>query len=194
MTRGALAAFLVWALCVAATPVSAQIGEFHLGAIASYGTGEAYGRGGGLVLGVAPGRIAYVGLRWMYQAGATKLVGPASPPEEVRNRVQVFALDLGVQLPVGRLELVPGVGLGALRFDQRTRQPGGGADPVSAHAMEFLAAPGLSVEIPLATLALIPQVQYALAGHPDLPQPVRHRGLVASLRLVIQRDVARIRH
>ena len=172
------ACLIVGALAGPAARLPAQIGELQFGAVASYGTGEAYGPGAGLVLGVATGRLAYVGLRWTYHAGATKL--------GVTSRVQAFAVDLGVVIPVGKVEVVPGFGLGALWFAQRA--PG-----VSEHATEFLATPGVSVEVHAARVALIPELQYSLAGDPELTQPVRHRGLVASLRLVIPIEVGRIR-
>jgi len=40
---------------------------------------------------------------------------------------------------------------------------------------------------------VIPELQYHLAGDPDLPSQVDHRGLVASLRLVIPLEIGRIR-
>jgi hypothetical protein len=158
--------------------LAGQIGELHLGVVASYGTPETYGPGAGLVLGIAPGRLVYVGARWSYQAGSTKL--------QVRNRVQAFAVDLGVQIPAGALEVVPSMSLGALRFAQRVAG-------ITMHATEFLAAPGVSVEIPVARVALIPELQFYLAGNPDLPRPVSHRGLLASVRLVVPIEVSRFK-
>ncbi len=161
-----------------ASPVAGQIGELHLGVVASYGTPETYGPGAGLVVGVAPGRLVYVGLRWSYQAGATKL--------QVRNRVQTFAVDLGVQIPAGALEVVPSMSLGALRFAQR-------AAGASMHSTEFFAAPGLAVEIPVARVALIPEIQVYLAGSPAVLRPVTHRGVLASMRLVVPIEISRFR-
>jgi hypothetical protein len=156
----------------------AQLGEVHVGLVASYGTGEAYAPGAGVVVGVAAGRLAYVGLRWVYHRGTTTA--------GVTNRAQVYAVDLGVLIPVGALEVVPGLSLGAVRFAQRA--PG-----IADHATEFLAAPGVSVEVPAGRVAVIPELQYHLAGDPDLPLQVDHRGLVASLRLVIPLEIGRIR-
>jgi len=170
--------FVAVLLCVVSS-LPAQLAEVQLGVVASYGSGDPFKPGGGLVLGIAPGRLTYAGLRWTYYPGATR--------QGVRNRAQVFALDLGVQLPVGPLEVVPGLSLGFVRFAQRT-------STVSGHATEFLAAPGVSVETHLASLAFIPELQYDLAGNPDLSVPVRHRGLVASLRIVIPIEVGRLRH
>ncbi len=163
---------------LSASPLAGQIGELHLGVVTSYGTPDTYGPGAGLVVGVAPGRLVYVGVRWSYQVGATKL--------QVRNRVQAFAVDLGVQIPVGALEVVPSMSLGVLRFAQR-------AAGASRHSTEFLAAPGLSVEIPVARVALIPEVQLYLAGSPALLQPVTHRGVLASMRLVVPIEVSRFK-
>lgn len=169
MTLGAL--FLTSSLL-------AQLGEVHVGLVASYGTGEAYEPGAGVMVGVAAGRLAYVGLRWVYHRGTTTA--------GVTNRAQVYAVDLGVLIPVGALEVVPGLSLGAVRFAQRA--PG-----IADHATEFLAAPGVSVEVPAGRVALIPELQYHLAGDPDLPSQVDHRGLVASLRFVIPLEIGRIR-
>lgn len=156
----------------------AQLGEVQLGVVGSYGTGEAYRPGAGVVLGVAAGRLGYLGLRWAYHRGTTTA--------GVTNRAQVYTLDLGVLIPVGAVEVVPSLSLGAVRFAQRA--PG-----IAEHATEFLAAPGVSVEVPVGPVALIPELQYHLAGDPDLPSRVDHRGLVASLRLVITREMGRIR-
>jgi hypothetical protein len=156
----------------------AQVGEVQFGVVASAGTGAAYGPGAGAVLGVAAGRLAYVGLRWAYHQGTTQ--------GGVTSRAQVFAVDLGVLIPVGALEVVPGLSFGAVRFAQRA--PG-----IADHATEFLAAPGVSVEVQVWRVALIPELQYHLAGEPALPSPVDHRGLVGSLRLVIPLEIGRIR-
>lgn len=178
MTHAARLGLLVGALCFAASPARAQLGELQAGVLGSYGTSEAYGPGAGLALGVATGRLAYVGLRWTYHAGATTA--------GVTNRVQTFAVDLGVVIPVRTLDVVPAVSLGAARFAQR-------AAGVRAHKTEFLASAGVSAEVHAARVALIPEVQYSLAGDPELPFTVKHHGLVASLRLVITLEVGRIR-
>jgi len=166
------------AALLGAAPAAGQIGELHLGVVATYGTPATYGPGAGLVAGVAPGRLVYVGLRWTYQVGAPSL--------HVRNRVQSYAVDLGVQIPAGALEIVPSMSLGVLRFAQRT-------PAASRHSTEFLAAPGLAVEIPVARIAVIPEIQVYLAGSPALLQPVTHRGVLASLRIVVPIEISRFR-
>jgi hypothetical protein len=178
VTRSPGGWLLFAALLLRAPGVVAQLGELQVGVSASYGTADAYGPGAGLVLGVATGRLAYAGLRWTYHTGATTA--------GVTTRAQAFAVDLGVVIPVGALELVPGVSLGAMRFAQH-------AGSARAHKVEFLAAPGLAVEVRVARVALIPELQYSLAGDPELAQPVQHRGLVAALRLVIPLEIRRIR-
>jgi hypothetical protein len=45
----------------------------------------------------------------------------------------------------------------------------------------------------VAGLVLIPEVQYGLAGDPEMPRPVTHRGLTASLRVVVPFEVRRVR-
>lgn len=169
---------LAGALSLTASPLPAQLGEVQAGVVASYGTSKAAGAGAGLVLGVASGRLAYLGLRWTYQAGATTA--------GVTTRAQTFTVDLGIVIPVRALDVVAGLSLGAERFAQQA----GGA---RTHKVEFLAAPGIAAEVHVARLALIPELQYRLAGDPELAQPVQHRGPVASLRLVIPVEVGRIR-
>jgi hypothetical protein len=178
-----------WLVCVAlllAAPGRAQLGELQIGATGAYGSGEAFGPGVGLVLGVAPGRLAYVGLRWTYYLGDTQLRG--ATPSEVRTRTQVVAVDLGIQIPAGTLEIVPGVSVGWSQFTQRARQPN-----ASGSSHEFLAAPGVAVELHVGRLALIPEMQYYLAGSPKLPWRVNHRGFVVSARLVFLSEIRRIR-
>jgi len=178
------------ALFLVTATAGAQLGEFQAGGVASYGTGKPFGRGAGLVVGVAPGRLAYVGLRWTYHAGMTEQRDSGGPSTEVKTRVQVFAMDLGLQIPIGRLELVPGVSIGMVQFVQRTQAPAGAGSGISK---EFFAAPGISVEMRAARVAVIPELQYVLAGHPELPWSVQRRGLVASVRLVFLAEVRRIR-
>jgi hypothetical protein len=176
--RGARLSLLIGAMASVPCTATAQLGELQIGVLGSYGTSAAYGPGAGLVLGVATGRLAYVGLRWTYHTGATT--------SGITNRVQGFAVDLGIVIPVHKLDVMPGVGLGVARFAQR-------AAGSWVHKTEFLATPGLAVEIHAGPVALIPEVQYSLAGDPEFAQPIRHRGLVASLRLVILMEVRRIR-
>jgi hypothetical protein len=58
-----------------------------------------------------------------------------------------------------------------------------------------MAAPGVSVEFPVGPVSLLPELQYSFAGSPStLPRRVQHRGLLASLRLVITFEVGRIRY
>jgi hypothetical protein len=169
-----------------AAPARAQLGELQVGVIGAYGRGEARGAGGGLVLGVAAGRLGYVGLRWTYYGGATKPHGLV--PSDVRTRTQLLAVDLGIQIPVGALEIVPGLSVGWIQFTQQARQP-----DASGSSQEFLAAPGVAVEMRIARFALIPEIQYSLAGTPNLPWRVAHRGLAASVRLVYLSELRRIR-
>jgi len=176
------------------SPVRAQLGEVHLGALLSYGVEEAYGAGAGIVVGVAAGRITYVGLRWTYYAGRETRVTAPTAPIDVRTRVQLFAVDLGVQVPVGAFEIVPGVSVGAARFAQRARPAGAaGTDAPSVIGTEFFVAPGLSLQARLAGLVVIPEVQYGMAGDPEMPWTVAHRGLTASLRVVVPFEVGRVR-
>lgn len=181
---------LVALVCATPPALSAQLGELQVGVVGSYGVRDPYRGGAGLVLGVAPGRLAYVGLRWTYDFGSTTVVTPQGGATEVRNRTQVFAADLGVQVPKGPLEIVPSMSVGVVLFTQRSRSTGG---ETFADSKEFLAAPGLAVQMSVARVAIIPEIQYYLTGHPGLTWPVRNRGFVASVRLVFLSEIRRIR-
>jgi hypothetical protein len=194
MTRFSGGVMLVIALQCAPSAALAQLGEVHLGALASYGLPNSYGPGGGIAMGVATGRLTYVGVRWAYHVGSAQSAG-APATVEVTSRVQMFALDLGILLPAGPVELVPGISLGAARFAQRADLGNTGRSTTDwASDTEFLAAPGLSIQTRFAGLLLIPELQYVLGGDPELPWPVRHRGPVATMRIVFALEVGRFRH
>ena len=171
-------------VCVTPTALSAQLGELQVGAIASYGLRDPYRSGAGAVLGVAPGRLVYVGLRWIYYDGATTF--------NVRNRAQVFATDFDVQIPLrgGVLEMRPSIGLGMVQFVQRGS---GTTGPVSGYSKEFFAAPGVALQLSAARVALIPELQYYFTGHSELTWPVHNKGLAFSARLVFLSEIRRIR-
>ena len=179
------------ALVCAPHMVRAQVGEVHIGALASYGLPESFGPGGGMVVGVAAGRLVYIGLRWAYQSGSTEVMGTPASPVSVTGRAQLFAFDLGLLFPVGAFEIVPGISLGAARYAQ---QADSRASILSEYDVAFLAAPSLSVYARLGGLLVIPELQYFLGQNPDLPWPVEHRGPVASIRFVVPFEVSRIRH
>jgi hypothetical protein len=176
---------LLWLVCLTPTALSGQLGELQVGAVASYGLRDPYRAGAGLVFGVAPGRLVYVGLRWIYYAGATT-------GADVRNRAQVFATDFDVQVPVkgGLLEMRPGIGIGMVQFAQRG-QPAIGV--VSGHSKEFFAAPGVALQMSAGRVAVIPELQYYFTGHSELPWPVHNKGLAISVRLVFLSEIRRIR-
>jgi hypothetical protein len=188
-------AVLLSAVLVCAPHVArAQVGEVHIGPLASYGLPDSFGPGGGLVVGVAAGRLVYIGLRWAYQSGSTQVMDTAATPVAVTSRVQLFAFDFGLLFPVGAFEIVPGISLGAARYAQKADLATAGQRVVSEHDMAFLAAPSLSVYVRLGSLLVIPELQYLLGEVPDLPRPVEHRGPVASIRFVVPFEVSRIRH
>ena len=168
----------------------AQLGEVHLGPVVSYGGAAPYGVGAGLALGVAAGRLAYVGLRWTYQTGTTQRVTTLPTTVEIRSRVQLFTADLGIQIPVGAFEVTPGGALGVAWFAQRV----GGPQAGSEHATELVGGPSLSVQVHAVGLVLIPELQYQWAGNPELPWPVTRHGPVASVRVVVPFEVDRIRY
>lgn len=177
------------ALCVvaiAAAPVRAQLGELQAGVVGTYGSATPYGPGAGLVLGVAPGRLGYVGLRWTYYFGVTEHRGSAAT--EVQTKAQVIGVDLGITIPKGAIEVTPGISLGWNQFTQHASQP-----TASGSSNEFFGAPGVAVELRGSGLALIPELQYIFAGSPDVPWSVQHQGLLLSVRCVVLGEIRRIR-
>lgn len=173
-------------LSVVPGALSAQLGELQVGALASYGMGDPYRAGAGLVLGVATGRLAYVGLHWIYYAGSSDQVG-------VTNRAQVFATDLGVQIPLrggGAMELRPGIGLGVVRFAQLSSDTTGS---ISESSTEFFAAPGVALQLSAARFGVIPQVAYYFTGHTEMTSPIQNKGLTLSVRFVYLSEISRIR-
>lgn len=190
MTR--LGAVLVTAMLGLASPVRAQLGEVQVGGLVSYGLEDAYGPGAGLVFGVAAGRITYIGARWTYYTGSEARVTTPTAQLDVTSRVQLFAVDLGVQVPVGAFEIIPGMSIGAARFAQRA-QPVGGTEAPNVIATEFFWGAGLSVLGRVAGLVVIPEVQYGFAGDPQLPWVVKHQGLTASVRVATTFEVGRVR-
>jgi hypothetical protein len=171
-------------LVILAQPAVAQLGELQAGVAGAYGAPHAFGAGAGLTFGVAPGRLAYTGLRWTYYFGVAEHHGPTT----VRTRVQVVAVDLGLQVPLGVLELHPGVSIGWSQFTQHAVQP-----EASGSSQEFFGAPGVALEMRAARVALIPQLQYVFAGSPNVPWPVEHRGILFSVRCVWLSELRRIR-
>jgi len=176
-------------------PLHAQLGELHFGAIGSYGAGAAYGGGAGLIASYSPGRLAYVGMRWIYYAGSEAERSDSTGSFEVTTRAQLFGADLGLEYPLGGMELVGGLTLGAMRFWQGTTPVASPeATAVSAVSMEFVVAPMVMLEIRAGPVMLIPQASYYFAGEPDFRWPVDHNGFAASLMVVIPIETDRIRY
>ena len=177
------------------TCLTAQLGEVHVGMLTGYGTAGAYGPGAGLIVGVAAGRLAYVGGRWTYFLGDTGTQSDTGGTFAVEDRAQVFAVDVGVQYPAGPTELVAGMTIGAIRLAQHaTPVPTGTGAASTEVAVEFLAAPNVSVQLRALGLLVIPEVMYTFTGAPDFRWPVDRRGPVFSVRVVVPFEVQRIRH
>ncbi len=173
-----LAAGLVWA-----APGAAQMSELQLGAIVSYGAPRSFRQGVGAVAGIALGRVAYFGARWVYQAGSQER---PTGQGEVTTRTQLLTADGGVMLPFAGVEVVPGISVGAVRYAQSS------ADQAPTWEVAF--APGLSLHAHVAGIVAIPEIQYLRSSVPRLDRPVPYRGTVAALRLVIPFEVRRIRY
>lgn len=174
--------------------LAAQLGEVHLGALASYGTASSYGVGAGLIGGISAGRLVYVGARWVYYAGGTERGSDSTGTYDVRTQAQIFAADLGLQYPLGAVEIVGGVTIGATRFGQHSSPVTRGATAFTAKvATEFLIAPNVSLQIRVGRLLLIPEVMYSLGGAPDLEWSAAHQGPLFAVRIVVPLEVDRIR-
>ena len=191
MTLLRTATVLLTALVCGAGSARAQLGEVQLGGIINYGVPDAFGTGAGVVAGIAAGRLAYIGVHWSYQRGSTESRDLELERLEITNRVQVFAVDLGLLIPVGKLELVPGASVGVMRLAQRIDGPL--AQSSRVHGEEFFVAPGFALHVPAVGLVLIPEAQLYLGGRPNLPRPASARGLVTALRIVIPIEVGRVR-
>ena len=176
--------------------LAAQLGEVHLGGLVSYGSGNAYQAGAGLIGGISAGRVVYVGARWVYYTGDSGEESNGFGTFTVEDRVDLYAADVGAQYPAGPVEIVAGITIGAVRFSQQSQPiPGQGTGAAeSAVATEFYLAPSLSVQVRVLQLLLIPEIMYPLSGSPDLAWPVDHKGPVFSVRLVVPIEVDRIRH
>jgi hypothetical protein len=185
-------------LCLAASlpaAAHAQLGEAHVGVIGSFGSGDAYQWGGGLTASYQPGRLAYAGLRWIYYGGSSALRSDSTGNYQVTTRAQLFGADLGLEYPLGSVELVGGLTLGAMRFWQGTIPAAApGATAVSVIATEFVVAPTFRAEIRTGPIMLIPEVGYYFAGAPDMRWPVGNQGWAASLLVVIPIETRRIRY
>lgn len=190
MSGRRMAASLVVLLTCLPGTAHPQLGEVQLGPVVNLGGAASYRLGGGLALGLAAGRLAYVGLRWTYQTGSTRPETTLTAPVEVRSRVQLFTFDFGLLIPVGSVDLVPGGSLGVAWFAQRA----GGPTTSSNHAAELVGGPSLSVQAHALGLVLIPELQYQWSGTPELPWPVTHHGPVGSLRIVVPFEADRIRY
>ena len=167
----------------------AQLGELQLGVAGAYGPAVSARSGAGLVIGVAPGRLAYVGLRWTRYSGSQRFVLSPGGEIDVRTRSQVIAADVAVMIPAGPLDLMPGVTIGDAHFTQLQKRLG--VEGVIARD-ELWVAPGVAAEIHLGRLAIIPEVQYALAGRTEFPFEVARGGMMMSVRLVWTKELRRI--
>ena len=176
-------------------PVAAQLSEVRIGAIGSYVAADAYRAGAGITLGYAPARIAYIGLRWVYHFGSTASRTDGTGTYDVTDRAQLFGADLGMEFPVGNMELVVGGTLGAVRFSQQTAPgPSASSGAGTAIATSFVAAPMVMLHVRVGPVMIAPQVTWYFAGTPDLRWPVDDSGPAVSLSVIIPFETDRIRY
>lgn len=192
MSRWGVAMALGQALLPAT--LAAQLGEAQFGVIASYGTASAYHGGAGLIAGVGAGRLIYVGARWVYYFGSSAVQTDTGGTFDVRDRAQTFAFDVGLQYPVGAVEVVAGVTIGAVRFAQQAEPvtPGTGA-PQSSSRVDFLLVPNFSFQLRVSRFLVIPEFMYSFAASPDMRWPMDNKGPLLSIRVVTAFEVQRIR-
>lgn len=186
-------AALLTCAAIAATPMraAAQLGELHFGAIGGYGVAESYRGGAGITFAVVPGRVSFLGLRYVYHWGSTV----PKPDFEARISSQTVAADIGLQFPIGKVEMVIGTSIGSVRFQQDSIPLVTPATPPTmTYAWEFLVAPTLTAYFHAGRFLLAPEFQWGLAGDPDLGVHVSHRGPVFYLRLILPVEIDRIRH
>jgi hypothetical protein len=175
--------------------VAAQLGEVRIGAIGSYAVSDAYRSGVGLTLGYAPGRLAYMGVRWVYYVGSTEALVDNAGSYDITNRTQLFGADLGLEFPLGSMELVVGGTLGAVRYSQHTEPTGASTSgSESASATEFVAAPMAILHIRIGPIMVAPQVAYYFAGSPDLRWSVGGSGPALSCAVILPIETDRIRY
>lgn len=185
-------------VCVAAaaapSAARAQLGELQFGIIGGYGSAESYRGGAGLSIAVVPGRIAYLGARYVYHWGSTTTIPGNAADFEIRSWSETVSADLGLQFPIGRVELVIGASLGSVRFQQNRLQLLVPETPSeTTEAWEFLVAPSVAVYFRAGRLLIAPEFQWGLAGDPDFPVHVSHRGPAFYLRVVVPFEIDRIR-
>jgi hypothetical protein len=173
----------------------AQLSEVRIGAIGSYVAADAYRAGAGITLGYAPARIAYIGLRWVYHFGSTESRTDGTGTYDVTDRAQLFGADLGMEFPLGNMELVVGGTLGAVRFSQQTEPaPSDPSGAGTAIATSFVAAPMVMLHVRVGPVMIAPQVTWYFAGTPDLRWPVDDSGPAVSLSVIIPFETDRIRY
>jgi len=176
-------------------PVAAQLGEVRIGVIGSYAVSDAYRAGGGITLGYAPGRLAYMGVRWIYYVGSTEALADDAGSYDVTNRAQLFGADLGLEFPLGSMELVVGGTLGAVHYSQHTQPTGASTSgSESAGATEFVAAPMAILHVRIGPVMVAPQLAYYFAGAPDLRWSVGGSGPALSCSILLPFETDRIRY
>ena len=175
--------------------LTAQLSEVRPGVIGSYAASDAYRAGAGVTLGYAPARIAYVGVRYIYHFGSTSQATDDTGTFDVTDRTQLFGVDLGLEFPVGAMELVIGGTLGVVRFSQRVEPTGSTGEAASSDiGTGFVAAPLALLHVRVGPIMLVPQVTWYFAGDPDFRWQVDHSGPAASLAIVLPIETDRIRY
>lgn len=182
--------------CVTPATARAQLGELHFGLIAGYGAPESYRSGAGVTVAAVPGRLFYMGLRYVHHWGSTTETSDGSTPVQYETTSSVITADLGVDIPVGPAELVAGASIGTTRFHQlgqRLGVAGVAGEPFTETAWEFTVSPTVTVYFRAGRILVAPELSWSLAGDPDFVMHASHRGPIFYLKLVVPFEVDRIR-
>ena len=175
----------------------AQLGEAHFGAIGSYGTGDAYQGRGGTHRQLPPGRLAYVGLRWIYYGGSTAQhhrlrpgatrspPGPSSSAPTWGSSIRSAAW----RWWAGSRSARCASGRAPRRWAPRAPRPSAPSPPSSSWR------PPCWLEIPRRPASCsFPRWPTTSRASPDLRWPVGHDGLAVTLLVVIPIETGRIRY
>ena len=190
----ALRAAVAIALGALPAPLAAQLGELRMGSLASYVGADAYQAGVGVAVGYAPARLAYMGVRWTYNFGGTTTAVDATGSYDVTDRAQLFGADLGLEFPVGTMELVVGGTLGVTWFTQHSEPSAATGSVEKASGTGFVAAPLVMLHVRIGSVMLVPQASWYFAGEPDFRWPVDHSGPAVSLGIMVPIETDRIRY
>lgn len=162
-------------------PAEAQYAQVHLGAVGSYGTASAFQEGLGVTGGFLVGRVVYVGARYVRYFGSTT----AGDRTTVEDDTRTLTGELGIQIPVGPVEVLAGMGVGAASFGRTGVAPP--SDQVTGTT--FLFAPSVMARVSVWKLIVGLEGQWLSAAPPAFDEDVVSDALAMSLRVIVPINV-----